>query len=108
MSGDPKFEASQNLPPFDYARFAELVGLVGIHVDKPEQVGPAWDRALAADRPVVIDAVTDPEVPPLPPHVEMDEAKALLSAILKGDPAAGRIVRQGTKGKLQEFLPHRR
>ena len=104
MAGDPKFEASQNLPPFDYARYAELVGLQGIHVDKPEQVGPAWDRALEADRPTVIDASTDPEVPPLPPHVELDEAKALLSAILKGDPAAGRIVRQGTKGKLQEFL----
>ncbi|HZU79310.1 MAG TPA: thiamine pyrophosphate-requiring protein, partial [Acidimicrobiales bacterium] len=101
MAGDPKFEASQDLPEFDYAGYADLVGLIGIHVDKPEQVGPAWDRAIAADRPVVIDAVTDPEVPPLPPHVEFEQAKALMSAVLKGDPASGEIVRQGFKGKLQ-------
>jgi pyruvate dehydrogenase (quinone) len=107
MSGDPKFEASQDLPDFDYAAYAELVGLRGIRVDRPEQVGDAWDRALSADRPTVIDAVVDPEVPPLPPHVEFEQAKGLLSAILKGDPASGEIVRQGFKGKLQEFVPHR-
>lgn len=108
MAGDPKFEASQDLPEFDYAGFAELVGLVGIRVDTPDDVGAAWDRALAADRPVVIDAVTDPEVPPLPPHVEFEQAKAMLSAVLKGDPASGQIIRQSFKGKIQEFVPHRR
>ena len=107
MSGDPKFEGSQDLPDFPYARYAEMLGLKGIRVDKPEAVAPAWEEALAADRPVVYEAVTDPEVPPLPPHITLEQAKALSSALLGGDPHAGRIVRQSFKQKVEEFLPGR-
>ena len=107
MSGDPKFEGSQDLPDFPYAGYAELLGLKGIRADRPEHVGAGWDQALAADRPVVFEAVTDPEVPPLPPHITLKQAKALSSALLAGDPNAGRIVRQSFKQKAQEFLPGR-
>jgi pyruvate dehydrogenase (quinone) len=107
MEGDTRFEASQELPDFPYARFAELIGLKGIRVEAPDDVGAAWDQALSADRPVVLEAVTDPNVPPLPPHITFDQAKAMLSALLKGDPEAGKIVRQSFRGKLEEFLPHR-
>ena len=107
MEGDPKFEGSQDLPDFPYAGYAEMLGLVGIRVDSPEEVGPAWDQALAADRPVVYEAVTDPEVPPLPPHITIEQAKALTSALLKGDPASGEIIRQSFKQKVEEFLPGR-
>jgi pyruvate dehydrogenase (quinone) len=107
MSGDPKFEGSQDLPDFPYASYAELLGLKGIRVDSPEQVGSAWDEALNADRPVVYEAITDPEVPPLPPHITLEQAKALSSALLSGDPNAGRIVKQSFSQKLQEFLPGR-
>lgn len=107
MEGNPKFEGSQDLPDFPYARYAELLGLKGIRVESPEQVGPAWDEALAADRPVVYEAVTDPEVPPLPPHITIEQAKALTSALLAGDPHAGRIIRQSFSQKVQEFLPGR-
>ncbi|MBV8947570.1 MAG: thiamine pyrophosphate-requiring protein [Solirubrobacterales bacterium] len=107
MSGDPKFEGSQDLPDFPYASYAELLGLKGIRVDSPDQVGEAWDQALAADRPVVYEAVTDPEVPPLPPHITLEQAKALSSALLSGDPAAGQIVKQSFSQKVQEFLPGR-
>ena len=74
MEGDPKFDASQQIPNVPYHKFAELIGLKGIYVDRPEAVGPAWDEALAADRPVVLNVKTDPEVPPLPPHITFDEA----------------------------------
>jgi pyruvate dehydrogenase (quinone) len=107
MSGDPKFEGSQDLPDFPYARYAELLGLKGIRVDSPDRVGPAWDEALAADRPVVYEALTDPEVPPLPPHITLEQAKALTSALAAGDPHAARIVRQSFKQKVEEFLPGR-
>ena len=69
MNADPKFKPSHVVPDFHFARYAEMLGLTGIRVDQPEQIGPAWDEALAANRPVVIEAVTDPEVPPLPPHI---------------------------------------
>jgi pyruvate dehydrogenase (quinone) len=107
MSGDPKFKGSQDVPDFPYAHYADLLGLKGIRVDGPDQVASAWEEALAADRPVVYEAVTDPEVPPLPPHITLDQAKALSSALLGGDPAAGEIIRQAIKQKAQEFIPGR-
>jgi pyruvate dehydrogenase (quinone) len=107
MSGDPKVEATQVLPDFPYAQYAEMIGLRGIRVDDPAQVGPAWDQALSADRPVVLEAITDPEVPPLPPHITLEQAKAMAGALAHGDPNAGEIVRQTVKQKVQEFLPGR-
>ena len=105
MSGDPKFDASQQLPDFPYAKYAEDLGLVGIRVDSPDAVGPAWEKALAARRPVLVEAVVDPEVPPLPPHIELEQASALTKALLKGDPAARRIVVQAFKDAMPSFLP---
>ncbi len=104
LVGDPKLKVSQNLPGFEYARYAELLGLRGIRVDSPDEVGGAWDEALGADRPVLLEAITDPEVPPLPPHIEMDQATSMAQALLKGDPHAARIARQSFKGKLMEFV----
>ena len=75
MEGDPKFNASQHIPNVPYHKFAELIGLKGIFVDDPDRVGAAWEEALAADRPVVVEFKTDPEVPPLPPHITLKQAK---------------------------------
>ncbi len=104
LAGDPKLESSQNLPDFPFARYGELLGLRGIRVDSPGQVAEAWEEALAADRPVVYEAITDPELPPLPPHVGMEQATNMAKALIGGDPNAGRIVRQALKGKLAEFV----
>ena len=104
LSGDQKLEASQVIPDFPYARYAELIGLRGIRVDSPDQVAGAWDEALSADGPVLIEAVTDPEVPPLPPRIRFDQAKEMALAMSKGDPNRGRIIRESLKGKLAEFV----
>ncbi|MCA1699307.1 MAG: thiamine pyrophosphate-requiring protein, partial [Actinobacteria bacterium] len=103
LQGDPKFEASQTLPDFPYARYADLIGLRGIRVESPEEIAPAWDAALGADRPVVIEAVTDPEVPPLPPHITFDQAKAITGALLGRDPGSLGIIRQSLRDKLSEL-----
>jgi len=103
LAGDPKLEASQIIPDFPFARYAEMLGFKGIRVDNPDDVAPAWDEALSADRPVVYEAVTDPEVPPLPPHIRFEQATSLARAISKGEPHTLRIVMQSLKGKLQEF-----
>jgi pyruvate dehydrogenase (quinone) len=107
MEGDPRYEASQQLPDFPYARYAELIGLSGIRVDDPDRLADAWEQAFAADRPVVLEAITDPEVPPLPPHITLEQATAMTSALVHGDPSAAQIVKQAAKGKLEEFLPGR-
>ncbi len=105
MEGDPKFEGSQNVPDFPYARYAEMLGLEGIRVDDPDQIAKSWDEALAARRPVVLEAYTDPDVPPIPPHIEFDQVKSLLFAVAKGDPDTAGIVKQGFKDKIEDFLP---
>jgi pyruvate dehydrogenase (quinone) len=97
MAGMPKFEPSQEVPSFPYARYAQLVGLDGIEVDKPEQIGAALDRALAATKPTVIEVHVDPEVPPLPPHITFDQAKNLIAALFHGDPNRWRVVKQSAK-----------
>jgi pyruvate dehydrogenase (quinone) len=104
LAGDPKLEASQSIPSFDYAGYAELLGLRGIRVDDPDQVGSAWDEALGAGRPVVLEAITDPEVPPLPPHIKVEQATSMAQALMKGDPNAARIVKQSLRGKIAEFV----
>ena len=107
MSGDPKYIGSQFVPPFAFARYAELLGLRGIRVEKPEQIESAWDEALASDRPVVYEALTDPEVPTLPPHISFEEAKNFMQSMIKGDPDAPGMIRGAFKEAMATFLPHK-
>jgi pyruvate dehydrogenase (quinone) len=104
LSGDPKLESSQVVPDFPYARYAELLGFRGLRVDAADQVGDAWDEALRSEVPVLLEAITDPEVPPLPPHIERDQAKNLAKALLHRDPNAREIIRQSLKGKAQDLF----
>jgi len=105
MNGDPRFDASQNLPNVPYHKFAELIGLKGIYVDNPDRVGPAWDEALASDVPVVLEVKTDPEVPPLPPHITFDQAKKFTSMLLKDDPAEAHLLKDTARQVLASVLP---
>jgi pyruvate dehydrogenase (quinone) len=108
LAGDPKWETSQNIMDFPYAAYAEMLGLRGFRVEKPEEVGPAWDEAFRADRPCLLDVETDPKVPPLPPHISYEQAKKYTQALLKGDPEAVGIVWASLKESMLGILPSRR
>jgi pyruvate dehydrogenase (quinone) len=108
QEGDPKFEASQQIPDFPYHKFAELIGLKGIFVDNPDRMGSAWDEALASDRPVVLEVRTDPNVPPLPPHITVAQAKAFMSTLLQGDPDQGSVLVNSAKEVLSGIIPGRK
>jgi pyruvate dehydrogenase (quinone) len=95
--GDPKFDEAQDLPDFPYASYAKLIGLHGIRIDRPDDLAAAWDFAFAADRPVVVEAVTDPNVPPLPPHITQEQARGYASAIMRGDSDSADIIRATVK-----------
>jgi pyruvate dehydrogenase (quinone) len=103
MAGDPRYEVSQTLPAFDFAAYARSLGLVGLRVDTPEAVRPAWDEALAAEGPVLIDAVTDPNVPPMPPQLRFETVRNMTRAFLKGDPAAREIMRHAARARGSEI-----
>jgi pyruvate dehydrogenase (quinone) len=106
MEGDPKFVGTQWLPDFDYAGYAELCGLKGIFCDDGDRMRLAWEEALAADRPVVLEVKTDPEVPPLPPHIQVEQAKKMAEAMVKGDPERTGVMEKSLRGKLVEFTEH--
>jgi pyruvate dehydrogenase (quinone) len=106
LSADPKNPETQTVPYVPAAEFARLLGFEGIKVDRPEDVGPAWDRALAADGPVLLEFVTDPQIPPLPPHVRPSMLKKTMKGLAHGDEDAVGIATKGFKGKLTEFTEH--
>jgi pyruvate dehydrogenase (quinone) len=105
LGGSPQFLPSQELPDFPYAGYARSLGLAGITAEKPEQVAPAWEEALAADRPCVVEFITDPAVPPIPPHATWDQIESALESVVRGDTDRVDMVKQGVKAKVQEFLP---
>ncbi|HZO34022.1 MAG TPA: thiamine pyrophosphate-requiring protein [Gaiellaceae bacterium] len=106
MQGDPMYPGTQQIPDFPYARYAELVGLRGVRVDDPDRLGAAWDEALSADRPAVLEAIVDPDVPPLPPHITFEQAKHFAQATV-GDPRRAEIIRQSFRQMVDALLPRR-
>jgi pyruvate dehydrogenase (quinone) len=105
LAGDPKLPATQEIPDFPAAQFAELIGLRGIKVDRSDDVAEAWREVLASDRPTLLEAVVDPDVPPLPPHVSAAQAVNLAEALVKGDPDRGDVLQKSLREKLGELLP---
>ncbi len=106
MIGAGKTELTQSIPDFPYHKYAELLGLKGIFVDHPDKVGAAWDEALAADRPVILEAYTDPNVPPLPPHITLADAKHFIT-MMPSEPELTSVLMGSAKQMLAGILPHK-
>ena len=107
MGGTPKFVESQALPDMSYADFAHSLGLGALTITEPDQLAPAWQEALSAGRPYVLDVHCDPEVPPIPPHSTLEQMKDLAEALAQGDTGRWQVIKEGLKTKAQELLPHR-
>ncbi|MFZ1116918.1 MAG: thiamine pyrophosphate-requiring protein [Propionibacteriaceae bacterium] len=105
MGGSPQFLPSQELPNFGYAAYARLIGLQGLEVNEPDDVPAAWDEAIAARRPCVIEFHTDPAVPPIPPHATWDQVLKATESVVRGDSDRLDVIKEGVKSKLQEVLP---
>jgi pyruvate dehydrogenase (quinone) len=111
LAGDPKFPGTQWIPDVPYAKYAELLGFEGIYCDNGDEVGAAWERALRAEGPCVLEVKVDPEIPPLPPHISVEQAEKMAKAMVKGDPERAGVMQKSLVGKLAEFkesLPGRR
>jgi pyruvate dehydrogenase (quinone) len=107
LAGDPMYPATQRIPDFPAARYAALLGLHGIRVERPEELAAAWDEVLTAGVPAVLEVVVDPEVPPLPPHISGEQMKMMAKAMVKGDPEAAGVVEKSLRAKIREFVPGR-
>ena len=107
LEGDPKNPQTQTIPEVNYAAYADLIGLKGIRVETPDEIEGAWDQAFSSDRPVIVDALCDPNVPPLPPHITVKQARMFATSLRKGDPDLRGVITQSFKEKVLEFLPGR-
>jgi pyruvate dehydrogenase (quinone) len=107
MEGDKKFVASQDVPKFNYAEYAEMLGFEGMRIEKEEDIIPVIDRAMASQKPVLVDVLSDPNVPPLPPHISFKQMKAFTSAVAKGDVNAWDMIKQTYKDVIENYLPHK-
>ena len=107
MGGTPTFVESQALPEASYADFAASIGLGALRITEPDQLPDAWQTALTADRPYVLDIDCDPDVPPIPPRADLEQMMDLAQALIKGDTSRWGVIKEGFKTKVQEFLPHR-
>ena len=105
MGGSPQFLPSQHLPDFPYAAYARSLGLHGVLAEKPDEVVPAWEEALAADRPCVVEFVTDASVPPIPPHATLEQIEKAAESIVRGDSDRMDMIVEGVRSKVQEMLP---
>ena len=103
MNGNPRYEASQDIPDVRYSRFAEMIGLKGIFVDDPADLGGAWDESLAADRPTVLEVKTDREIAPLPPHITLAQARAFISSMAR-EPGAGHVIGDSARQVVNAML----
>jgi len=99
MEGDAKFEASQDVPDFPYAEYAKMLGLAGVKVDKEEEIPTVIEYAFSQKKPVVLEAYTDPNVPPLPPHISFKQAKNFTEAVIK-DPDTWEMIKQTWKEEV--------
>jgi len=102
--GDGKTESTQSIPDFPYHKYAALMGLKGIFVDDPQKLGAAWDEALGADRPVILECYTDPNVPPLPPHITLKEAENFIT-MMASEPELGSVLKESARQILASVLP---
>jgi pyruvate dehydrogenase (quinone) len=104
LSGDPRNPATQQIPDFPYAKYGELVGFKGLRCEDGEQIAGMWKEALSTtDTPVLCEVVTDRETPPLPPHINLEQARKMAGAVAKGDEDRVGIMRKSLKGKLEEL-----
>ena len=104
--GDGKTPLTQTIPDFPYHKYAELLGFKGIYCDDPERIGAAWDEALASDCPVIMNMKADPNVPPLPPHITLKDAKNFVT-MMADEPELASVIRNSAKQMLAGLLPGR-
>ena len=100
--GNPEYGCE--LQPIDFAAFARACGGTGFTVEDPAQCGAALDQALATPGPVVIEAVVDPFVPPMPPKITGEQAAKFGEALLKGTPNRDKIALTVLSDKVKELI----
>lgn len=100
--GNPEFGC--DLQPIDFAMFARACGAKGYTIDDPAQCGAILDQALAEPGPVIIEAVVDPNEPPMPPRIKPEQALKFAEALARGTPHGSKIALTVMSDKVREII----
>jgi pyruvate dehydrogenase (quinone)/pyruvate oxidase len=100
--GNPEYGC--DLHPIDFAAFAQACGGAGFTIEDPADCGRILDQALAVPGPVVVQAVVDPLVPPLPAKATFEQAKHLAEALARGEPNRMKIAWTVLAEKVRELV----
>jgi pyruvate dehydrogenase (quinone) len=102
FEGNPQFGVE--LQPIDFAAFARACGAGGFTIEKPEEVEDVLVEALRYDGPAVVQAVVDPNEPPLPGNITMKQSMKFAEALLRGEKDRWKIIKTVVKDKIREVI----
>jgi len=97
-------EYGVDLQPIDFALFAKACGAAGFSVSDPTQIESVLREALATEGPAVVECVIDPNEPPMPGHITMEQAKKFAEALARGDENRWDIVKTVIRDKIREVV----
>lgn len=100
--GNPEYGV--DLQPIDFAAVARACGASAFTVEDPADCGAVLDQALAAEGPTVVEAVVDPNEPPLPAKVTSDQALKFAEALVRGEPNREKIALTVLSDKVRELV----
>ena len=100
--GNPEYGCE--LHPIDFAAFARACGGSGFTIDDPKDCGRILDQALATPGPVIVEAIVDPLVPPMPAKVTLDQATKFAESLARGEPNRSQIAWTVLSDKVRELI----
>ena len=100
--GNPEYGC--DLHPIDFALFAKSCGASGFTIDDPKLCADTLRRAFATEGPVVVEAVVDPLVPPMPAKITREQALHFAESLARGEPDRKEIVKTVLKDRIRELI----
>jgi len=99
--GNPEYQCA--LQPIDFAAFARACGGLGHTVTDPRELRNVLQQALRADRPTLVECVTDQFEPPMPAEAKPKQGLHLAEALARGEPNRERIALTLFRDKVRDF-----
>jgi pyruvate dehydrogenase (quinone)/pyruvate oxidase len=100
--GNPEYGCE--LEPIDFTKIAEGVGIPAVRIEDPARCGEQLRDALSREGPCLIEAVVDPNEPPMPPKIEAKQALKFAESLVRGTPNAGKIALTVASDTVRELV----
>jgi pyruvate dehydrogenase (quinone) len=100
--GNPEYGCE--LQPIDFVAFARACGATGFTIEDPGECGTILDEALKTSGPVIVEAVVDPNVPPVPAKITLEQATKFAQSLVRGEPNRSKVAWTVLSDKVRELI----